>query len=102
MTEKLPGNTDHLPDWIDPAEFSHYGKTIPENLHAGLRRYAIERIQPGHFLTYVLQNDLANACGRADPEAASALPVIVAFIYNHLPGKAWGSARKVSAWIEKK
>jgi len=93
-------NLDHLPDWKEPSEFEHFGVMIPDHLVGGLRRYAVKRELPGHFLTKVLENDLSGACGRADPVSASALPVLVAWMYNHLPSSAWGGPKKVREWVK--
>lgn len=56
---------------------------------------------PGSFLTAVLENDLAEAVGRADFQNIEVLPAIVAFVYRNLPSPCWGSKEKVEAWLVK-
>ena len=72
---------------------------VPNHLHDGLRRYVENRIQPGDFLTAVLENDLREACLRADDISGPALHNIVAYLYNYIPMKAWGSPENVHAWL---
>jgi len=73
---------------------------VPRHTAEGLRRYVAERLQPGDFLTAVLSNDLAEAVARADSENAAALADIVRVLWNGLPAAAWGSRRKVNAWLK--
>lgn len=56
---------------------------------------------PGGFLTAVLKNDLAEACGRADYQNAVMLWQIVSYIWNELPAACWGSPQPVDAWLER-
>ena len=72
---------------------------IPERTRESLVLYVEHRIQPGHFLTAVLENDLFGAFNRADDENTAAMRHIVAYVYNYLPSGCWGSPRKVSAWL---
>jgi len=52
----------------------------------------------GGFLSAVLSNNLSEAVGRADLENLWAIPAIVAYLYNEVPGACWGSPAKVKAW----
>jgi|DEB0MinimDraft_3_1074331.scaffolds.fasta_scaffold01413_7 hypothetical protein len=79
-------------------DFSSY-PSIPDNIRGALERYVFQRLQPGGFLTAVLANNLSESVGRADEESRQALFDIVKFIYNELPGNAWGSHSKVKEWI---
>jgi hypothetical protein len=72
---------------------------IPESMQGGLLRYLVDRIQPGHFLMAVLSNDLAGAFGRGDTENLAALQAYVMFLVNAVPGAAWGSPDRVTAWL---
>lgn len=56
----------------------------------------------GAFLQAVLENDLQGAIGRADPESLAGIKGIVAYVYNALPDKCWGSKENVAAWLEAK
>jgi hypothetical protein len=71
---------------------------VPERLHGGLVRYLVHGMQPGHFLTAVLENDLAEAMGRADESSRASLFALVSFLYNDAPSTAWGSPSKVASW----
>lgn len=85
----------------DP-ELPDYAEAIPEVVLLGLLSYVDRGQTPGHFLTCVLQNDLFGAIGRADKENQKALPVLIQFIYNQLPGLCWGSREKVEKWVEER
>lgn len=75
---------------------------IPEHTLAALNRYVERRIPPGGFLTAVLSNDLFGAVAQADSQNRVALADIVAYIYNEVPGNAWGSRDTVWRWCENK
>jgi len=64
-----------------------------------LQRYVNDRIPPGGFLLAVLSNDLRGACERADQENQRALFEIVKYVYNYVPGVAWGSPERVDEWL---
>jgi hypothetical protein len=65
---------------------------IPEHTFETLRRYVDEGLEPGGFLTAVLENDLFSAFARADAENTDAMKNIVMHIYNNEP--AWCNGRK--------
>lgn len=95
------------------AEFSHADRVIaaedyrreladcrvPEHCRPGLIDYLVEGRPPGDFLRAVLENDLKDACGRADHINLRALPEYVRFLYNHAPAPSWGSPEKVQQWL---
>lgn len=72
---------------------------IPIRMRDFLFRYVEYGIPPGGFLTAVLENNLSEACGRADDENLENLPAYANYLYNHVPTNAWGSPQKVSEWI---
>lgn len=72
---------------------------VPEHLHGGLIRYLTSGIPPGHFLTAVLENNLAESFSRADENSRAGLFNLVRFLYNDVPSTAWGSRAKVDAWM---
>jgi hypothetical protein len=74
---------------------------IREDWFGALERYLNQGISPGSFMTAVLENDLANAVGRADHQNLANLSNIVGYIYNHLPLSSWGSPEKVAKWKER-
>lgn len=81
------------------AEFRFQGKAIPDYMQDALKLYLEQHIDPGHFLCAVLSNDLKEAVNRADDTNINALPIYVAYLYNHAPSKCWGSTEKVNKWL---
>lgn len=73
---------------------------IPAHTLAALDRYVNHRLQPGGFLTAVLSNDLFSAVGRADSQNKLALAEICQYIYNEVPGNAWGSSDAVRNYLK--
>ena len=72
---------------------------IPERIKDSLGRYLEHHVQPGHFLTAVLENNLHESFRRADEENRDNLFHLVAYIYKIVPMNAWGSREKVSRWL---
>lgn len=72
---------------------------IPPAVYASLRRYVDEKIATGDFLRAVIENDMAEAIGRADPQSLAALPNIVLFLYNEAPAPCWGSKLRRLQWL---
>lgn len=64
-----------------------------------LQRYAVSHIETGGFLRAVLENNLSEACGRADEDNIKTLFHIVAYIYNELPLSCWGTPDRVERWL---
>ncbi len=83
---------------IVPLDFSLY-PTIPLRTQQTLKRYVEDGLEPGGFLTSVLCNDLMGAIARADSENIVALKSICQFVYNEIPGSAWGSPNQMKTWI---
>ncbi len=63
--------------------------------------YVTDGCKPGSFTTAVLENDLKEACARADNTNRHRIFEIVGFIYNHLPSLCWGSPERVTTWLAK-
>jgi hypothetical protein len=74
---------------------------IPERMMGGLERYIAAGIPPGDFLTAVIENDLSEACGRADDENLRNLPAFAAYLYSQAPSDCWGSPATMKAWLGK-
>lgn len=72
---------------------------VPLNLHDGLIAYIINGRRTGQFLRAVLENDLAEACARADEECKYRLFDIVFFLYNYAPLGCWRSPASVAYWM---
>jgi hypothetical protein len=79
-------------------KMDEYG--VPEHMQGGLVRYFNDRIDPGHFLTAVLENNLMKAFDRADLGNRKALYSYVVWLYNQAPMGSYGSPEKVKAWLE--
>lgn len=82
-----------------PYEFR--GMVIPDDMLEAIERYVEHGIEPGHFLTAIICNDLKEACARADGRNIGIIPAYAAWFYNHAPIPCWGSAEKMDAWIER-
>jgi len=72
---------------------------IPDYMMGGLERYINDGVEPGHFLTAVICNDLRDAVDRADSANMANLPAYVGYLYNKAPAGCWGSRSKMAAWI---
>lgn len=72
---------------------------IPPYMIEGLLKYFINRIRPGSFLSYVLENNLMGALGCADETNVNCLHAYGMFLYNHVPMGSYGSPAKVAAWL---
>ena len=73
---------------------------IPAYTMGAIKRYIDHHIEPGGFLTAVLENNLREALGRADEFNNAALFHIAAYLYNEAPADCWGSVEKVERWLE--
>lgn len=72
---------------------------IPERMQEALKRYVLESVKPGDFLSAVLSNNLHGAVSRADSENLPLLPLYVRWLYNVAPSDCWGSSENVKAWL---
>ncbi len=72
---------------------------IGDDLYGALERYLNHGINPGSFMTAVLENDLMEAFGRADICNEANMKNIVGYIYNHLPSNSWGSRERVQNYL---
>jgi hypothetical protein len=53
----------------------------------------------GSFLRAILENDLREACVRADVVNRYELATIVLWLHHYVTSTAWGSPEKVTAWL---
>ena len=72
---------------------------ISNHIKLAIDRYVEYHIPVGHFLTAVLENDLASAIFRADEENLIALRDIVRYCWNEIPGDSWCSPDNVKRWL---
>lgn len=78
----------------------NYAALPNPRMAGGLELYFMQGIEPGSFLTAVLENNLREACGRADDTNRHLLFEHVSWLYNEAPGMSLGSPEKVRRWIE--
>ena len=80
--------------WFD-GQFS----PIPERMRGALKRYVIDRIAPGSFLTRVIQNDLKGAYAYADDENIKLIGLYVLWFDKHA-ACSWGSPSAMAKWLK--
>ena len=80
---------------IDMHDYSR----IPKHMRDSLDLYVSERIQPGGFLTALLENNLAQAVGRADHINIELIPIYCSYMYNEMPSNSWGSPEIVTKYL---
>ena len=73
--------------------------SIPEYMQDGMRQYVLNHIQPGGFLTSVLENNLIGAVKNADHINEHRIVDYVDLVYNYVSSAAWGSPEKVQKWL---
>lgn len=71
---------------------------VPNHMHDGIVLWLMDGILPGSFMTAILENNLSEACNRADEMNRYRLYDFVFFLYNYAPISSWGSHDKVYAW----
>lgn len=80
------------------AKLTEYG--VPSHMHGAIIRYVEEGIPPGDFLSAVINNDLKEACARADNTNKHNLHTFVMWFYNQAPMYCWGRANAVRDWCK--
>jgi len=75
--------------------------TLPAYMQECMRAYIEEGQRPGDFLYYILINDFVHAALHADDINQEFLLQYAAFLYWKAPILCWGTAEKVSVWIQK-
>lgn len=81
--------------------FQQYKHSVPYGVLRSIKNFALEGGEPGGFTRAVLENNLIEAVGAADPYSLHALHDICKVLYNELPSSIWGSPEKVRAHIKK-
>lgn len=79
--------------------YSFRGWGIPDYMREGIAAYITRGRPMGGFLTAVFENDLMEACGRADDNNLRNLPAYSAYLYNEAPRGCYGSKAAVANWI---
>ena len=89
-------------EYREAPDYQEFIGMIPQHLRGGMLRYLQDGIQPGHFLTAVLENNLMEAMARADEMSRAGLYSICQFLYNHAPMACYGTPETVRKWMERK
>jgi len=73
-----------------------------EEFKESVNLYLVHKILPGSFVRSVLGNDLSGSFMYADTESRENLFEFVKYIFNEVPGGAWGSYKIVQDYLESK
>lgn len=73
---------------------------VPASLRDGLRDYITDGVPTGSFLEACINNDLAEACGRADETNRRLLFEIMCWLHNAAPMGAWHYDGAMTRWVE--
>jgi hypothetical protein len=88
--------TDYAAEQIERGAY-----LIPGHMLGGIKRYILNGIPPGGFLSALLSNDFMGAIGKADEDNSNALKGWAQFLYNYGPNGCFGSPGAFSKWIER-
>lgn len=72
--------------------------SLPIHMRGAMQLYIERGINPGSFLTAVLENDLMKAAERADEINKYAFFEYCVFLYNEAPTACYGSPEAVASW----
>ena len=86
--------------WTDEISKGFNSINIPERMRGGIVRYILDGVEPGHFLSAVLTNDLTGAFGRADDENVRLIGDYIKFFYNYAPSGCWRSPENFKEWLK--
>ena len=75
---------------------------IPPHMQSAITRYLEHGVNPGGFVTAVLENNLSEAVCRADDTNSTLLREYIMVMTWMLPAHAWGSRSRVEAWTSHK
>ena len=72
---------------------------IPQYMHGAIIRYYENHIEPGSFMSAVINNDLKNACSHADNTNRHRLFDYMMWFYNEAPSGTWGYPEATHDWL---
>lgn len=82
--------------------FTFHGIELPHDLQESLDAFASNGRPTGGFLEACIDNNLLEACKRADADNLHRIPAIVAYLYNQCDLRCWGHSGAFEAWIIRK
>jgi hypothetical protein len=88
-TSTLPYNVEFEGDYA----------RIPSHMQDAIRRYVVQGLKPGDFLTGVITNDLRRAVNSADEQNLPLIKLYVQWFYNEAPGVCSGSHEHMRLWM---
>lgn len=80
-------------------EFTGQYEAIPQHMQEAIRRYIVQGLAPGHFLSAVIKNDLRGAVNYADAVNLPLIKLYVQWFYNVAPGNCHGSPEVMKEWM---
>ena len=83
--------------FLDKRNFSL--KMIPDHMIEGVQLYIERGVEPGAFLSLIIQNDFANAAAYADDENKKCLLGWCFVLHNLFPAASWGSVENMERWM---
>jgi hypothetical protein len=81
--------------------FSYRGRTFSKKSLTELQLYVENGALPSSFVLGILYKDLGKIVESADESNRDLVFEHYAFVYNYLPGKMWGSSKKVFEFLSK-
>lgn len=75
---------------------------IPVHMQETIKRYVIDKVRPGDFLSAIIMNDLRGAIGHADSENLPLIKLYVQWFYNRAPAVCAGSKEAMNNWLSGK
>jgi hypothetical protein len=94
------GQTE-LEYWEDILENGLEDLEIPEHMHGAVLRYILDGLDPGHFLSAVIKNNLFESFMFADHKNIKMIRQYVELFYNYAPSDCWKSEEAKQNWIKK-
>lgn len=85
--------------WMTSFNFEH-----PPARRDGIQTindFVLNGYPPGDFIGSILSNDLSGTFKNADDDNIKRVFALVSYCYNYLPMDAWGSIKKVDAWLSR-
>ena len=78
------------------------GLIVPSHLIESIDAYVETGRPTGGFLQACIDNDLREACSRADNDNLPIIPAIVAYLYNECDSGCWGFKGAHDQWVRDK